>query len=60
MCAHALSHNYMRSETITTIIKSILQRVYRRLGGKSRHVDFSLEKPTRRFSVEKADMSIFG
>ena len=26
---------------------------------KSRHVDFSLEKPTRRFSIEKADTSIF-
>ena len=27
---------------------------------KSRHVDFSLEKPTRRFFVGKADTSIFG
>ena len=27
---------------------------------KSRHVDFSLEKPTRWFFVEKADTSIFG
>ena len=26
---------------------------------KSRHVDFSLEKPTRRFFVGKADTSIF-
>ena len=32
--------------------------LFRRLSGKSRHVDFPLEKPTRRFSVGKADTSI--
>ena len=32
---------------------------YRRPSGKSRHVDFPLEKPTRRFSIGKADTSIF-
>ena len=34
-------------------------RMYRRLSGKSRHADFPLEKPTRRFFAGKADMSIF-
>ena len=34
--------------------------ITRRPSGKSRHVDFSLEKPTHRFFVGKADTSIFG
>ena len=34
--------------------------IYRRLGGKSRHADFPLEKPTRRFFAGKTDTSIFG
>ena len=33
--------------------------LYCRLSGKSRYVDFLLEKPRRRFSVGKAETSIF-
>ena len=37
------SRIYSDAYTLTTSL------TYRRLGGKGRHVDFPLEKPTRRF-----------
>ena len=38
-------------------LKIFQKYLIRRLSGKSWHVDFSLEKPTRQFLVEKADTS---
>ena len=54
-------HIFRKQPTVERALARVLCVLFtiRRLGRKSRHVDFSLEKPTRRFSVEKADTSIF-
>ena len=53
-----LSHFYPSMEQFFQSY-SPFNRLNRRLRGKSRHVNFPLEKPTRGFFVGKADTSVF-
>ena len=68
LCTHTHARTHARTHAHTQpakfdlfmiIYKGLYMIIYRRPSGKSRHVDFPLKKPTRRFFVGKGDTSIF-